>query len=293
MLSKIPQLKKSNRDKKIQLLLILEGVINLTICLIKLMVGVATGSIAILADSIHSLSDFANNVIAWIVIRLSASPADREHPYGHRKFETIAIFFLATLLTVLAFEIAQNAFTKNNTEVVSGKLEILLMSSVLVINIALAAWQRYWAKRLNSGILLADAFHTFADILTTLIVIVGWQLSVKGYLIVDKICAFGVALLIFYLAYRLFKNTLPILVDGYAIDPDKIQSVALGIDGVLEVDSIRSRWKGSDIAVDMVLKVAPDLSTSESHRIADKVEAVIERELYVSEVFIHVEPYIK
>jgi len=281
----------SERDKKIQRLIILEGSANLFVLVIKLFVGLSTNSLAILADCIHSLTDVANNIVAWIVVRLSAMPADREHPYGHRKFETLAVFGLATLLAVMAIEIAKSAFTKETTEIVSGTWEIVLMLGVLVVNITLAIWQRYWARRLKSGIMLADAAHTFADVFTTVVVIIGWQLSSMGYLILDRLCALGVAGLVFYLAYELYKSAFPVLVDEYAIDPEDIKNAVMTVSGVKASGRIRSRWIGSDIAIDIVISVDANLTTEESHQIADKVEILIEEQFNVRDAFIHVEPF--
>ncbi len=281
----------SERDRKIQRLIILEGLVNLLVLFMKLVVGLSTGSLAVLADAVHSLTDVANNIVAWIVIRLSAMPADREHPYGHRKFETLAVFGLATLLVVLAFEIAKNAVTREATEIISGDWELALMLFVLVVNISLATWQRYWAKRLKSGLMLADAAHTFADVLTTIVVIIGWQLSAMGFVILDRLCALGVAGLVFYLAYRLYKSAFPVLVDEYAIDPDELRAVASSVQGVREVGRIRSRWIGSEIAIDMVLSVNPEMTTEESHKIADEIEDMIEERFHVGDAFIHIEPY--
>jgi cation diffusion facilitator family transporter len=281
----------SERDRKVQRLIILEGLANLLVLLAKLFVGLATGSLAILADAIHSLTDVANNIVAWIVIRLSALPADREHPYGHRKFETLAVFGLATLLVILAFEIAKNAITKETTEIVSGGWELTIMLGVLVVNIALATWQRYWAKRLKSGIMLADAAHTFADVLTTIVVIIGWQLSAMGFVFLDRLCALGVAGLVFYLAYRLYKSAFPVLVDEYAIDPEDIKTAVIKIEGVKEVGRIRSRWIGPEIAIDIIVLVPPEMTTEESHKIADQVENLIEEQFHVGDAFIHIEPF--
>jgi cation diffusion facilitator family transporter len=281
----------SERDKKIQRLIILEGSANLLVLLLKLFVGLSTGSLAVLADTIHSLTDLANNIVAWIVIRLSALPADREHPYGHRKFETLAVFGLATLLAVFAFEIAKNAVTRESTEIISGGWELATMIFVLVVNIAVASWQRYWAKRLKSGLLLADAAHTFSDVLVTVVVIVGWQLSAHGLVILDRVCAFGVALVIFYLSYRLFKTAFPVLVDEYAIEPEDIRKAVIKISGVKKVGRIRSRWIGPEIAIDMVVSVNAELTTEESHHIADKIETMIEEQFKVGDAFIHIEPY--
>ena len=281
----------SDCDGKVQRLIIIEGCVNLLMLLVKLFVGLSTGSLAVLADAIHSLTDVANNIVAWIVIRLSALPADREHPYGHRKFETLAVFGLATLLAVFAFEIARNAITRETTEIISGGWELALMIGVLVVNIVLASWQRYWARRLKSGIMLADAAHTFADVLTTVVVIIGWQLSSMGFLILDRLCALGVAGLVFYLAYRLYKTAFPVLVDEYAIDPEDLKNAVMNIPGVKSVGRIRSRWIGSEIAIDIVVSVNAELSTEESHRIADQVETMIEDKFQVGDAFIHVEPF--
>ena len=291
MFSKLEKVEYSERDEKVQRLIIIEGSANLFVMIAKLFVGLSTGSLAIIADTIHSLTDVANNIVAWIVIRLSAMPADREHPYGHRKFETIAVFALATLLAVLAFEIGKNAITKETTEIVSGKIELTVMIIVLAVNIGLAAWQRYWARKLKSSIMLADAAHTFADVLTTVIVILGWQLSSHGYLFIDRLCALGVAGLVFYLAYQLFKTAFPVLVDEYAIDPEDIREAVLEVEGVKEVGRIRSRWVGSDIALDVVVSVNAELTTEESHNIADKIETMIEDKYDVKDALIHIEPY--
>lgn len=283
----------SKRDNKIQCLIIIEGCANFLVLLVKLFVGLSTNSLAILADAIHSLTDVVNNIAAWIVIRLSAMPADREHPYGHRKFETLAVFALATLLVVLAFEIARNAVTRETTVIVSSDLELALMIGVLVVNIGLAIWQRYWAHRLRSSIMLADAAHTFADVLTTVVVIVGWQLSSMGFLILDRLCALGVAGLVFYLAYRLYKSAFPVLVDEYAVDPEDLRHAVMNVRGVKEVGRIRSRWVGSEIAIDVVVLVNAELTTEESHHIADQVERMIETQFNIGDAFIHIEPYLK
>jgi cation diffusion facilitator family transporter len=291
MSNKSNKLEFSDRDRKIQRLIILEGSANLLVLLAKLLVGLSTGSLAILADAIHSLTDVANNIVAWIVVRLSAMPADREHPYGHRKFETLAVFALATILAVLAFEIVRNAITKETTEIVSGDWELTVMIVVLIVNVALSTWQRHWARKLKSSIMLADAAHTFADVLTTVVVIIGWQLSSMGFLILDRLCAIGVAGFVFYLAYRLYKSAFPVLVDEYAIDPEDINDSVMNIAGVKEVGRIRSRWIGTDIAIDIVVSVNAELTTEESHRIADQIETMIEERFHVGDAFIHIEPF--
>jgi cation diffusion facilitator family transporter len=254
-------------------------------------VGIFTGSLAVLADAVHSLTDVFNNVVAWFVTRHSAKPADSKHPYGHRKFETIAVFVLATLLSILAFELVMHAVTRESEEIVSGPLELGLMLIVLAINVAISTWQRRWAKRLDSDILLADANHTFSDVLITTSVIVGWQLSAMGWVWIDRLCALVVAGLIFYLAFGLFRRTLPALVDERAIEPDALRALALDVEGVLAVPRVRSRWVGSARAVDLVVEVHAELTTATAHDIADRLETLLAERFDAHDVSIHVEPH--
>lgn len=278
------------RDKQVRRVILVEGSANLLVLIIKTIVGLSTGSMAILADAVHSLTDIANNIVAWVVMHFSSLPADLKHPYGHRKFETIAVFVLASILMVLAFEIAVTAVRKEETIVESSGFEFITMLSVLVINILITSWQHMWAQRLDSDILRADATHTFADVLTTIVVIIGWQLSAIGYVWLDRLCALGVACVIVYLAFNLFRRTLPVLVDEYAINPEELISIIKKVHGVKSVYKVRSRWIGNACAVDLVISVDPALTTEDSHTIADEVESLIEKSFDVTDISIHVEP---
>lgn len=279
-----------NREALILRLLVLEGSANVFVLGLKSIVGFSTGSMAVIADAVHSLTDVVNNVIAWIVIRASNQPADREHPYGHQKFEMLAVFVLATLLATIAIEIAIRSLTRDNVQPRMSTWGLYLMIVVLIINIAIATWQRHWAKRLKSAILLADASHTFADVLTTIVVIIGWQLSVHGYPWVDTACALGVAAVILYLAFGLFRSVVPVLVDEMAIEPEKLIAAISAVHGVIEVPRVRSRWVGPDRAVDVIVTVSPTLSTVASHAIADAVEHLLESQFEVVDISVHVEP---
>ncbi len=279
------------RDKDVQRIILVEGSVNIVVFIAKLVVGLVTGSLGIMGDAIHSLTDVANNIVALVIVRLSSSPPDREHPYGHRKFETLAVFFLASLLVVLAFELAKYAIVRDETVIANSPWTLGVMIGVLVLNIALASWQRMWAHRLKSDILLADSTHTFSDVLTTVVVIIGWQLSAMGYLWLDKICALAVSGIILYLAYGLIKRALPILVDQFAIEPELLAHSVEKVDGVRKVSRIRSRWIGSDKSIDLVISVDPNLSTNDSHDIATAVESLIAEKFNVLDTSIHVEPY--
>ena len=285
--------KTRQRDKHVQRIILIEGSVNLLVLIAKMFVGFSTGSLAILSDAIHSLTDVVNNMIAWMVVKLSSEPADRKHPYGHRKFETLAVFFLASLLVLLSFELALQAITKEDSEIVNSAWGMGVMLAILVINITVSLWQRMWARRLQSAILLADASHTFSDVLTTIVVIVGWQLSTMGYVWLDRICALGVSILVLYLAYILFKKSLPILTDEYSIEPDLISKSIQNINGLRQIRRVRSRWIGNDKSIDLIVSVDPQLSTNDSHEIASTIERRIEDDFGITDISIHVEPFTK
>lgn len=280
----------AGRDRLVVRVLVLEGAANAVVLALKLVVGASTGSLAVLGDAVHSLTDLANNVVAFVVVRLSAAPADREHPYGHRKLETLAVFGLATLLTVAAIELALHAVRRGAVVVTARPWELVVMIAVLAVNVGITTWERRWARRLASDILFADAAHTLGDVAATTAVILGWQLSAMGWRWLDGLCALGVAAFLLYLAVQLFRRTFPVLLDRVATEPERLAAAALAVPGVRGVRRVRSRRLGTTSAVDLVIVVAPELTTAEAHAIADEVEALLERSFDVRDTSIHVEP---
>lgn len=281
-----------SRQKRILRVLLIEGSANLAVLCLKIIVGFSTGSLAILGDAVHSLTDLSNNFVAWWLVVQSGKPPDRQHPYGHRKFETLAVFGLATVLMVVAFEIVLQVFRRQERDIVSSPLELTVMLAVLVTNIVVTTWERRQAKLLHSDILAADASHTFADVMVTLVVIIGWQLSVFTLPWIDTVCAFFVAIFVAYLAFELFRKVIPVLVDEAAIEPEKLAAMVAGIVGVEHVLRVRSRWIGDKKSADVVLTVRPELTVTESHAIADRVENMLATESGIQDVSIHIEPHL-
>ncbi len=278
------------RDYLVRRALVIEGLANVFVLVIKLAVGLWTGSLAILADAVHSVTDVSNNVLAWFVTRASAAPPDSEHPYGHRKFESLAVFFLATLLAVMAIELLLHMIRREPSDVDTHPLAIAGMVAVLVINIGITVWQRRQAKRLDSDILYADASHTLSDVLITLVVIAGWQLSALGHVWVDQLCAAGVAVVVLYLAIGLYRRVIPALTDERSVDAESVSQCVAAIEGVHSVRRVRSRWKGSVRAVDIVVTVDSALSTIDGHHIADEIELLLHEKYSVQDVTVHLEP---
>ncbi len=124
----------------------------------------------------------------------------------------------------------------------------------------------------------------------TIGVIAGWQFAARGYPWLDKVFAFLVALVVMVLSYGLFRRAIPVLVDGISHEPERISSAIRAVDGVHEVRRIRSRWVGAKSSVDVVVSVAAELPTSESHRVADAIEKTLLEKFDVEDVTVHIEP---
>ena len=270
--------------------LVLEGFVNLLVLLLKLAAGLISGSAALLADAVHSLVDVVNNGLALMASRISSTPPDRDHPYGHQKFEWLAIFVLATLLSVMAVEIAIRAIERAAQPVFENGVPLELLLAVLGINVILALWQRYWAKKLQSDLLKADAHHTLGDACTTLVILAGVIFASRGHYWIDTVMALMVSVLVFYLAFGLFKRAIPVLVDESSLDPDQLARELKTIDGIDEVRRTRSRRVGSDIFADVVVAVSPTLDAQQAHHIADNVENFMRQRFCVADVMVHIEP---
>jgi cation diffusion facilitator family transporter len=270
--------------------LLIEGCINLLITFTKLTVGFLTNSSAVIADALHSLTDVANNIMAWMAMNLAKTPADSDHQYGHQKYEQLAVFALAALLSIVAFEVFINALKRFGEEVEQSYIALGILIVTLLINIALTIWERHWAKRLDSDILQADASHTLSDVLTTLVVLVGWQLAAQGYYWLDTAFAIGVSAIIFYLAFKLFQRAIPILVDYSDVDPNAVSAAVNGVQNVNTVLRVRSRKMGKARVADIIVTVDPNLSTIDSHPIADEIETVLADKFHIQDVVVHIEP---
>lgn len=286
-----PEPSLERRDRSVRRVLLVEGAANLSVLLVKGVVGMATGSIAVLGDAVHSFADLANNGVALFAMRLASAPPDREHPYGHRKFETLAVFALATLLGVLAIELVLRALQLGDRRVVRHGWSLALMLLVLGVNASLAWWQSRWAKRLDSDLLRADARHTLSDVLVTGAVIAGWQFAALGAPGLDTLTTLGVAVLVLYLAWDLFRRAIPVLTDRFAADPDEVAALVAAVPGVRETRRVRSMGAGGGVTMDVVVSVDPQLSTADSHEIADAVESCLRERFGARDVTVHVEPH--
>jgi cation diffusion facilitator family transporter len=273
--------------------LLITLLLNIFVMVLKGFVGTLTGSLSLLADALHSVTDSANNVLGLITSRFSSPYPDREHPYGHQKFEAVGALGIAAFLGIACFEIIQGAVEKiinggKPVKITPSELWILLL--VLGVNIFVAFYERRVGRRVKSNILIADATHTMSDIWVTITVIAGLIGVWLGYQWLDVFLSFPVALLVFWSGWTVLKENLPWLVDEMAVAPEVIHSLALSVPGVVNCHDIASRGViGRQVFIEMHLIVdANDVETS--HRITEQVENLLEERFSPARIMIHVEP---
>lgn len=291
-----PSATRPNVDNRqaIQWVLILTLVMNLCVVLLKAAVGWWTGSLSLLADALHSITDSANNVLGLITNRLANPLPDRDHPYGHQKFEAIGALGIAAFLGIACFEILQTAIERlllggQLVRVQAAALWIMLL--VLGINIFVAFYERRVGLRLGSQILLADAQHTMSDVWITITVMAGLIGIWQGWQWLDIVLAFPVAILVFSSGWSVLRDNLPWLVDHMAIAPEAIHAQVMKVPGVINCHEIASRGLlGRQVFIDMHLVVEPT-DIEAAHRITEEVENRLEDLYGPARITIHLEPY--
>lgn len=285
---------------EIRKVLLITLFLNIVVVLLKGVIGWITGSLSLQADALHSVTDSANNVLGLVTNRLSSPYPDRDHPYGHQKYEAIGALGIAAFLGIACFEILQGAITRiiqGITEVTIGPVELWMLLIVLGINIFVTFYERSVGKRLGSRILIADAQHTMSDVWVTITVLAGlvgiWQGNLLGFpqlQWLDVILSFPVAFLVFKSAWTVLKDNLPWLVDEIAIAPESIHELVMQVPGVVNCHDIASRGVvGRQVFIEMHLIVkAEDVETA--HQITEAVERKLEQKYAPIRVIIHVEP---
>lgn len=282
-----------SRDRQIQRVLFGLLIANLGVVGAKLVIGLGTGSLAVLGDVVHSSVDAMNNVLGLAVMTVASRAPDEDHPYGHRKFETLGALAIVVFLSVSGFEIVKGAVTRlvhGADPLIISPVQIGFLVGTLGINAIVATYETRRGHELKSQLLLADAAHTRADVFITIGVLVGVLLSRAGLGWADPIVALGVAGVIGVLAYGIAARSVPVLVDEQAAPPSSIQIAAERIEGVERAYDIRSRGAQDRRFAELTIAIDRGTTVEVAHRIADGVEARLREDLDLHEVVVHVEP---
>jgi cation diffusion facilitator family transporter len=267
--------------------------LNVAVAIAKIALGLTSGSISVLSDGFHSLTDGASNVVALVGVRIARRPPDRDHPYGHRKFESMAsvgilLFLLLVLVQVLWA--AVNRFRSPATPTIDA-LSFAVMGATLFVNVAVVFYERRAGHRLASEVLLADAHHTQSDIFTSLTVIAALIGVRYGIAWLDPAAALVVAGFIGYACWEIFHDTTRILADEIVIAEDDIRDVVLEVPQVMGCHQIRSRGSADHVFLDLHIWMDASMRLDDAHRISHVVkDRIMARYPQVKDAVIHIEP---
>lgn len=246
------------------------------------------------ADGLHSLSDGASNVIGLIGIALSSRPIDKDHPYGHKKYETLFSLGIAALLFFISFNLIRESITRFANPIIPevDYRSFLIMIGTMIINFGVMKYEYKRGTALNSDILIADSMHTRSDILTSFAVIIALVSIKLGYPILDPIATFVIALFIAYAAIEIVREASKILCDSVAItNPKKISDIVLKVEGVKACHKIRTRGRPDDICVDLHVQVESTMHIDQAHKICYAIEEAVKRGIpEIADVLVHIEP---
>lgn len=284
--------------RDVRRVLLITLILNLLVAAGKIIVGTLTGALAITADGFHSLMDGASNVVGLVANHLAAQPPDADHPYGHRRFETLAALVIAALLLLTAWEIAGAALGRLREGIAPQltPLAFVVMAATLVVNVGVNRYQVRQGKRLHSELLLADADNTGADVFVTLSVLVSMALVTgTGVTAFDLVAALVVAVLIVRAAWRILRQTSGVLVDQAPYEAEQLAALLsphlADFPDVAGIVRARSRGPVDAAQIDIDLEVAPETTTAQTAHITDGIRRCLCDCLEgVAEVEVHFAP---
>ena len=267
--------------------------LNLVVASAKIAFGAWSGAVSILSDGFHSLTDGASNVVALVGIHLARNPADEGHPYGHRKFETLASAAIFVFLLLMLVEVVRTSITR----LISGAapevtpLSFAVMGGTLLVNVLVVWYESRAARQLNSELLLADATHTRSDVLASLTVIAALAGVAWGWSILDGIAALVVAGFIGRAGFKIARSAADILADRVVMDERQLLAAVVSVPGVLGCHHIRTRGTSDHIFLDLHVWMRPDMLLFDAHELSHVVkDRLMDQFPALQDVIIHIEP---
>jgi len=271
---------------------------NVILTVFKLIAGIIGHSAAMISDAIHSLSDVLSTFIVIIGVKLANKKADKNHPYGHERFECVAALILAVMLFAIGIGIGFGGMKT----ILAGHYESLAIPNTLalvaaIVSIATKEWM-YWytraaAKKISSSALMADAWHHRSDSLSSIGSFFGILGARVGFPILDSVACLIICLFILKVSYDIFLDAINKMID-HACDDETIEEVSqmiIALDGVNSVDVIQTRLFGDKVYIDVEISVDGDTTLIDGHNIAHSVEDTIKAKYKnVKRCMVHVNP---
>ena len=292
------EISQTDREQKIRFITVWGIFVNIFLLAIKIFIGVLVRSSALVADGFHSLSDLATDFVVLASTRLSSRPPDDAHPYGHKRFETLASQIVGLVLLVVGFGFVWRAGTWifHGEESYPGFMVLVVAGISVVSKEILFFLTRKISRETHSAALYANAWHHRSDSLSSGAVLIGGVASLLGWGHADHMATIVVGLMILGVAGKILYEGL-IEITEHSADRDtiqKIKNILLAERDVFDWHALRTRRVGGELFVDVHILVDPDISVRLSHEVCSKVEDEIQRVLTKPvNILIHIEPHEK
>jgi len=280
--------------QKIRKILLVILALNWFVALAKIIYGISSRCSSMTADGFHSLSDGTSNLIGLLGIHFACQPVDKDHPYGHKKYETLFSLVISAMLFIVAFNLIKQGWGRLINPVLP-QVDIssfLIMAITLAVNIWVMRYEYKKGKELKSDILVSDSLHTRADIFTSFSVIASLIAIKLGAPIIDPLITILISLFIGLAAFEIAKQSSDVLCDtAVFLDDQKIRDIVLNTKGVRACHKIRSRGRIDDIYIDLHVQVNPNMHIDNAHQISDQIEEAIKSAIPgITDVVVHMEP---
>lgn len=272
--------------------------VNLLLSVFKLAAGVLASSGAMISDAIHSASDVFSTFVVIIGVRISGKDSDADHPYGHDRFECVASIILAILLGITGVGIGMAGIEKMlagnyDALAIPGKLALAAAVLSIIVKEGMYWYTRSAAVKINSGALMADAWHHRSDALSSIGSFVGILGARMGFPVLDPLASVVICFFIIKAAVDIFRDAVGKMTDRACDDEtiEKMSRCIMQIEGVVGIDLLKTRTFGSKIYVDIEISADGDKNLREAHAIAENVHHAIEHEFpLVKHCMVHVNP---
>lgn len=272
---------------------------NAFLTFFKLVAGICANSGAMVSDAVHSASDVFSSIVVIIGVKMAAKESDEDHPYGHERIEPVAAIILAIVLCITGLFIGYNAighiFSPDKVELkMPGVLAAVAAIISIVSKEAMYWYTKYYAKRLDSGALMADAWHHRSDALSSIGSLIGIMGARRGYLWFDPVASLVICVFIVKAAYDIFADAINKMIDhscSVELQRDVVELTKLQ-PGVLGISNILTREFGNKAYIDMEIFADGNITLYESNDIAEQVHAAIEARFpKVKHIMVRVKPY--
>jgi cation diffusion facilitator family transporter len=283
----------TDRYGAVSRVLVLVIVLNLAVAGAKLVLGYATGAVSVISDGFHSLTDSASNIMGLVGLRASLKPPDEDHPYGHRKYETLAAAGIFVFLLFVVLEVVRAALRRlaGGAPPEVTPLSFAVMIATLAVNLFVVRYESRQGHALSSELLLADAMHTKSDVFTSCAVLVSLAAVRLGYPLFDPVGGLIIAVFIAHTGWEIGRNTSRILSDRVVIAEDDIRRVVMEIPEVTGCHHIRSRGSADHTFLDLHVWLPADMPLFEAHRVSHVVkDRLMEHYPQIADAIIHIEP---